>query len=133
MDKISDFTSADRWVAETALKERYGRRVDVELADSEIKLDPASSEITVCPTLYWEERGVEFVVFKIAENRYRSQFYYSIVEQYGTGRDFDDLAECMTTTLRLQADHEKDRVGVTSGKTGRDLSGDRGHKPGSKG
>jgi hypothetical protein len=122
MTKISDFTDADRWVVETALKERYGRRVDVEMADSEIKLDEASAEITLCPTFYWEERGVEFVIFKVAADRYRSQFYYSIAEQYGTGRDFDDLAECVTTTLRLQADHEKDCAGATSGKTGADLS-----------
>lgn len=121
MTKISDFTDADRWVVETALEERYGRRVPVEMADSEIKLDQASAEITLCPTFYWEERGVEFVLFKMAEDRYRSQFYYSITEQYGTGRDFDDLAACMTTTLRLQADHEKDRAGATSGKTGADL------------
>jgi hypothetical protein len=122
MKKIPDFTDADRWMVETALKERYGRRPQVELADSEIKLDPAAAEITVCPTFYWEESGVEFVVFKVADNRYRSQFYYSITEQYGTGHDFDDLAECVTTTLKLQADHEKDRLGVTSGKTGADLS-----------
>lgn len=122
MTRIPDFTDADRWVVETALNERYGRRIKVEPADSEIKLDPASSEITVCPTFYWEEQGVEFVIFKVAENRYRSQFYYSITEQYGVGRDFDDLAECVTATLRLQADHEKDRSGVTSGKTGVDLN-----------
>jgi len=122
MNKIPDFTDADRWVVETALKERYGRHLAVEIADSEIKLGEASAEITLCPTFYWEERGVEFVVFKVAADRYRSQFYYSITEQYGTGRDFDDLAECVTTTLRLQADHEKDRAGATSGKTGADLS-----------
>ena len=122
MKKIPDFTDADCWVVETTLKERYGRRPQVELADSEIKLDPAAAEITVCPTFYWEENGVEFVVFKVADSRYRSQFYYSITEQFGTGHDFDDLAECVTTTLRLQADHEKDRLGVTSGKTGADLT-----------
>jgi hypothetical protein len=121
MTRIPDFTDGDRWVVETALKERYGRRIEVEPADSEIKLDLASSAVTVCPTFYWEEQGVEFVIFKVAENRYRSQFYYSITEQYGVGRDFDDLAECVTTTLRLQADHEKDRAGVTSGKTATDL------------
>jgi hypothetical protein len=121
MNRIPDFTDADRWVVETALKERYGERVTVEPADSEIKLDAASDGITLCPTLYWERRGVEFVIFKVAETRYRSQFYYSITEQYSTGRDFDDLAECAVTTLRLQADHEKDRAGATSGKTGADL------------
>ena len=118
---ISDFTTADRWVIATALKERYGKIVAVEPADSEIRLDPAAADITACPTLYWEERGVEFVIFKIGENRYRSQFFYSALEQFGTGRDFDDLAECVTTTLRLQADHEKDRAGAGSGKTGADL------------
>jgi len=129
MRKIPDFTDADRWMMETALKERYGRRIEVELADSEIRLDAASSEITVCPTFYWEDRGVEFVVFKVAENRYRSQFYYSVVEQYGTGRDFDDLAECVMTTLKLQADHEKNRAGVVSGKTGKDLREGEDRKP----
>ncbi len=119
---ISDFTAADRWVVATALKERYGKTIAVEPADSEIRLDPAASEVTVCPTLYWEERGVEFVIFKIGENRYRSQFFYSALEQFGTGRDFDDLAECVTTTLRLQADHEKDRAGAVSGKTSAELN-----------
>ena len=120
MSGISDFNDADRWVVETALKARYGKRLAVEPADSEIKLDPASGAITVCPTFYWEEQNVEFVIFKVAENCYRSQLYYSLSEQYGTGRDFEDLAECVTTTLRLQADHDKDRAGATSGKTGAD-------------
>ncbi len=122
MRKIADFSDADRWVVESALKERYGTRVAVEPADSEIRLDPESKEVTACPTLYWEGQGVEFVIFKIADDRYRSQFYYSLTDQYGTGRDFDDLADCVVTTLRLQADHEKDRAGATSGKTGADLN-----------
>jgi hypothetical protein len=119
---INDFTDADRWVVETALKERYGKIVRAEPADSEIKLDPITPEVAVCPTLYWEQRGVEFVIFKIGEQRFRSQFFYSVLEQFGTGRDFEDLAECVTTTLRLQADHEKDRTGATSGKTAADLN-----------
>ena len=122
---IPDFNDADRWVVETALKERYGSIVKVELADSELRLDPAAGDVTLCPTLYWEQRSVEFVIFKVADARYRSQFYYSIAEQYGTGRDFDDLAECVSTTLKLQADHEKERAGVASGKTGADLAATR--------
>ena len=119
--KISDFNDADRWVVESALKERYGRIVNIEIADAEIRLDATSKEITECPTFYWEDRSVEFVIFKIAEDKYRSQFYYSITEQYGTGRDFDELAECVSVTLKLRADHEKDRAGATSGKTGAEL------------
>ncbi len=121
MSGIPDFTDADRWIVETALKERYARVVRAEAADSEIKLDPATDSVTVCPTLYWEQYGVEFVIFKVAAERFRSQFFYSALEQFGTGRDFDDIAECVTTTLKLQADHEKDCAGASSGKTGADL------------
>ena len=55
MSGISDFNDADRWVVETTLRERYGKRITVEIADSEIKLDPASGSVTACPTFYWEE------------------------------------------------------------------------------
>jgi hypothetical protein len=115
MNGTSDFDDADRWVVETVLKARYGKRVTIELAESEIKLNPTSSDITVYPTFYWEQQKVEFVIFKIAEYRYRSQFCYSMTEQYGTGHDFDDLAECATTTLRLQADHERKRENEIAG------------------
>ena len=125
MSRISDFTDADRWVVETALKERYGKIIATEPADSEIKLDPAAPHVTLCPTLYWEHNGVEFVIFKIGADLFRSQFFYSALEQFGTGRDFDELADCVVTTLRLQADHEKDRAGATSGKTGSDLNRER--------
>ncbi|MBI3919344.1 MAG: hypothetical protein HY322_20315 [Betaproteobacteria bacterium] len=46
----------------------------------------------------------------------------ALKERYG-GHVAVEPAECVTTTLRLQADHEKDRAGVASGKTGRDLAG----------
>lgn len=125
MTGIPEFTPAERWVVESALKERYGKPVAPELADAEVKLDRSSDQLTPCPTLYWQERGAGFVICKVAENRYRSMFFYSVHEQYGTGREeYDDLAECVTLLLRLQADHEKDRAGATSGTTGDQLPGE---------
>jgi hypothetical protein len=116
---IPDFNSAERWVIESALKERYGRIVPIELADSELKLDPGAPVLTVCPTVFWSERGCSFLIFKTGEERYRSQFFYSEEEHYGTGREeYDELAECVGLLLRLQADHEKQRQGVETGMTG---------------
>ena len=43
---IPDFNSAERWVIESALKERYGHLVQIELADSELKLDPDTPVLT---------------------------------------------------------------------------------------
>jgi hypothetical protein len=116
---IPDFNSTERWVIESALKERYGRIVPIELADSELKLDPGAPVLTVCPTVFWSERGCSFLIFKTGEERYRSQFFYSEEEHYGTGREeYDELAECVGLLLRLQADHEKQRQGVETGMTG---------------
>ena len=127
MSAIADIDDAERWVVESALRERYGKRMETQLADVELKLSPRDESLTACPTLYWEERGAAFVIAKVADGRYRTMFYYPgdfNPEQFGTGRDeYDDLAECVTTVLRLQADHEKERLGVSSGKTRRDLDG----------
>ena len=119
LQKIPDFNSAERWVIESALKERYGRFVQIELADSDLKLDPDAPVLTACPTVFWSERDCNFLIFKTGENRYRCQFYYSEEEQYGTSRtEYDELAECVSLLLKLQADHEKQRQGVHTGMTG---------------
>ncbi len=110
MKPIQDFTDTELWVARTTVQERYGKSVSIELADSELRLDPESTTLTFCPTLFWTERGTSFVIFKVGESRYKCQFFYSPNEQYGTGRDvYDDLGECVTHVLQLQADHERQR------------------------
>ncbi len=116
---ITDFNSAERWVIESALKERYGRIVAIELADSDLRLDPDTPVLTTCPTVFWSERGCNFLIFKTGEDRYRCQFFYSDEEHFGTGRtEYDELAECVSLLLQLQADHEKQRQGVHTGMTG---------------
>jgi hypothetical protein len=110
MTAIPDFTEAELWVARSAINERYGKPVAIELADSELRLDRESVTLTVCPTLFWTERRTNFVVFKVGESRYRCQFFYKSNEQYGTGREvYDDIGECVTHVLQIQADHERAR------------------------
>jgi hypothetical protein len=122
---IPDIDDGERWVVESALRERYGKPVEVRLADVELKLAPGDAQPTACPTLFWEERGAAFVVAKVADGRYRCMFFYPGEpggEQYGAGKpEYDDLAECALAVLRAQADHEKLRQGVTSGDTAQDL------------
>ena len=127
---IPDFTATERAIVEELLRERYGHDVALELADAELRLDPAARELTSCPTFYWTERGAHFVVFKTAEQQYRNQFFYSVNEQYGTGRaEYDDIGECVGVLLKLQADHEKERAGIKSGATAEEIcSYDSGSK-----
>lgn len=64
----------------------------MQLADSELQLDELSDELTLCPAIYWAEHGAQFVVCKVAAERFRCQFFYSETEQYGTGHDqYDSL------------------------------------------
>lgn len=123
---IPDFDSGERWLVESCLKERYGGIVSIQAADVELQLAPGDAQLTLCPTLYWEERGAAFVVAKAGQDRWRAMFFYPAEpggEQYGTGRtEHDDLAECVIALLRAQADHEKQRHGVGSGATASDLA-----------
>ena len=107
---IPDFTDAEWQLVNQILLERYGRLVQLQSADVELQLDPTSETLTTCPSLYWNELGAEFIVSKLADQRFRCQFFYSADEQFGTGRDFyDNLGDCVTNVLQIQADHHGTR------------------------
>lgn len=122
---VPDFSSAEMELAAAVVRQRYGRDVPIEPAESELQLGAGDEAMVVCPTLYWSERGAQFVVCKVGADRFRCQFFYTDADHYGTGRDeYDDLRACVLDLLRVQADHEKLSAGVSSGATAVDLSGD---------
>ena len=112
MSTVPDFTEAEQWAVETTLKERWpGQHHETQLADVEIKMYPQDRQLTVCPAIFWEHEKTSFVIVKVAEKTYRSQFYYRGFQQYGTGKtDYDDITDCVVTMLQVHADKEaKDR------------------------
>jgi hypothetical protein len=116
--QISDFSVAQQEYVSNLLAQRYTKPVDLQLADSEFQLDPESEELTLCPTLYWSERGAQFVVYKTDDERYRCQFFYSSTEQYGTGHDdYDDIEKCVVTLLQVQSDHERQLAKLSTAAT----------------
>ena len=107
---IPDFTDSEFQLANQILLERYSRLVPLQAVEVELQLDSENTEPTPCPALYWSELGCEFIVAKVADQRFRCQFFYSADEQFGTGRDFyDNLGDCVTNVLQLQADHHGTR------------------------
>ncbi|HTY04140.1 MAG TPA: hypothetical protein VMC81_10470 [Rhodocyclaceae bacterium] len=122
-----DFTDIEIKLVGQTLRERYGRDVDIQLAEAEVQLDPEGEQLTTCAVAYWQERGAHFVVFKLAPSRFRAQFFYSEATQYGTGKDsFDNLGDCVITLLQVQADHEAQMQGIRSGMTRLDIKEDSG-------
>lgn len=107
MGKIADLNESELWTLRTTLQERYGEEIELQLADTEMRLDPHSTELYACPTAYWERKACHFVVLKSGDQRYRAQFFYRLYQMYGTGiEEFDDLSTCVVTLLQVQADHE---------------------------
>ena len=106
MISVEDFTESELWIIRTTLEERYAQPVEPQLADTELRLNPYGTELTVCPAAYWEHEGCHFIVAKTGDSRYRCQFYYRVHQMYGTGvEEYDDLSECIVTLLQVQADY----------------------------
>jgi hypothetical protein len=120
--KIPDFDPIELSTVQERLIRRYGKEVEVQQAEVEVRIDPADVDLSWCPALFWSERGASFVVLKLGERRYRPLFYYQPDQQFGTGHDsYPDLGDCITTVLRVQTDHMAEMAGIASGNTGKDL------------
>lgn len=105
--KIPDFTDTELSIIRQTVAERYRKQIEIQQADSEIRLDPADRELTVVPVVYWQEGRAHFVIFKTGDQNYRSQFFYRVHQQYGTGKfEYTDIGDCVVTLLQVQADHE---------------------------
>lgn len=109
---IPDFTDAERHLVAATLKERYGQPMEVQEVETEIRLHPADRELTVCPAIYWEDaERCRFVVSKTGENKFRSMFFWSVKDRFATGREeYDNLGDCLVTTLKMQEEAAKRRA-----------------------
>ncbi|MDH5786182.1 MAG: hypothetical protein OEZ16_11330 [Chromatiales bacterium] len=107
MTAIPEFNKNELWIIQDTLKQRYRKEIETDLVDIEMRLNPHSSELTPCPAIYWQDSdGANFVITKVGEGRYRSQFFYRVHQQFGTGVEvYTDLTECVVTLLQVQADH----------------------------
>src|SRR3569623_1404395 len=102
--QIHPLTDTERWIVSGAVKERYGREVEIQDVETEIRLHIDDRELTLCPGFYWNEHGCHFVLSKTGDSRYRSMFFYRIRDRFSTGREeYDDIGDCVTTLLLFQS------------------------------
>jgi hypothetical protein len=110
-DKIPDFTETEVWVVSQTLKERYGKDIELAFGDAEIRLNPEVRTLVNRPVLFWKEKAASFVIMKVADKAFRTQFYYRGFQQYGTGAtEYDEIGDCVVTLLQVQADHERNEA-----------------------
>lgn len=120
---IPKFSDRERQLVSQSIYERYGYTVPLVSAEAELQLNLLEDHLTTCPTLTWDERTAHLVIFKTGDSRFRCQFYYTDVEQFGTGKDeYDNLGDCVITLLQVQSDHEREKQGMRSGMNAVDFS-----------
>lgn len=107
MGMIDAFSPAELALVEVSLKERFGRAVPFDEVETEIRLNPADRDLTVCPALYWEHGGCRFVLSKTGENTFRSMFFWTVRDRFATGKEeYDNLGDCIVTLLKMQEEAE---------------------------
>jgi hypothetical protein len=116
MAAIPDFTEVEMRLVDVALRERYGRAVEVQGVETEIRLLPADRELTLCPALYWKEEGCAFVVSRTGADKFRSMFFWSVKDRFSTGKEeYDNLGDCLVTTLKMQEEAATRRAQESGG------------------
>ncbi len=106
-EPIPHFTATEIQLVRETVAERFRGNIEVHPVEGEVRIDPSDRDLSPCPGLYWKERGANFIIFKVADGRFRCQFFYRVHQQFGTGRDeYTDLGECVITLLQVQADYE---------------------------
>lgn len=114
-DKVPDFSKDELSLIKATLFERFSREIPLELADTELRLSPASTAMTLCPTVYWKVDDCHFLISKIDKAHYYNQFHYRSYQQYGTQKKrYDDLFDCIVSLLKVQAEYDKKEKGTTS-------------------
>jgi hypothetical protein len=61
---IPGYSASDLSLARACLKERFGFDVDVQEAETEVRLNPGDRELALCPAVYWQVEKCSFVVAK---------------------------------------------------------------------
>jgi len=110
MTKIPDFTQSETWTIESTLKERWGKdnAIELQFADTEIRLHLGDRETTNCPAIIWQHEGCNYIIFKSGIQNYRCQFFYKGYQQYGTGvYEYDDIGDCIISLLQVQSDQSR--------------------------
>ncbi len=114
---IPAFVASDLALAHACLKERFGREIEVQEVETEIRLSSGDRELALCPALYWKEDGCAFVLSRTGAAAYRAMFFYSVKDRFGTGQEeYDNLGDCMITLLKVQEDAHAKRA-AEYGKT----------------
>ena len=108
-----EFTEAEIATIRELLTQRFRKDIEIQLSHSDVALSSDQDFLTKCPTVFWHVRDANFVVTKTDNSSYRTQFFYTPHDQFGTGVEvYGDLKQCIDAVLQSQSEYEKKNHGV---------------------
>jgi len=70
MSRIPDINDNELLIAETPFMERYSKKKELQVVNTDIKLNSAYKEATECPAMCPQDHGSHFSIFKASEKQY---------------------------------------------------------------
>ena len=109
---MQEFSDLELVCIRQVLAACYQRDIEIQLADCELSSGHQGDESVYYPTVFWYATKANFMVFKLGNDRFRAQFFYTPHEQYpiGSEQEFDDLDQCVKSVIQAQADHERENL-----------------------
>ena len=122
-----DYTDEEVVAIRTVLKQRYKQEIETFLADCEVQADPAKDDLIERPAIFWQAHNCNFVVVKMAEDRFEGHYFYRPDEHIASSQQtYTNAVNCTIALLQSQADDVGRSQGYESGKTAADF---KHHEP----
>lgn len=120
---IPDFSVEQLNAIQKLVDSRYGVGTELELGDSDVRLDADKEDSILCPVIFWNARECNFMVIRSSENQYRARFFYNPLDQFSTRQiQFTDIEDCVLAVLREQSDHEREASMVKDDPTASNIN-----------
>ncbi len=117
-----DYTNEEVTAIRTVLNQRYKQEIETFLADCEVQADPEKDDLIERPAIFWQAQNCNFVVIKIAVDRFEGHYFYRPDEQIASSQQsYTNAVNCTIALLQNQADDAGRAQGYESGTTAADF------------
>ena len=108
MSNSKGFSDQELHQIKQALFAHYQTDIQIRLAQSEVSIDSENKRSIQCPTVFWHAHDTNFMVIKIEENIFRSQFFYTPLDQHDGGiNNYQNVAQSVEGIIHAQGEHKR--------------------------
>ena len=108
MSNSKGFSDQELHQIKQVLFAHYQSDIQIRLANSEVLIEDENQRNTQCPTVFWHVHDTNFMVIKVEEDTFRSQFFYTPLEQHDGGtNNYREVTESVKGIISAQEEHKR--------------------------